>query len=328
MTAGLVLLLGAGSALPARAAERELRLRGWAEIRGSVPLRLHRRPAAWLLVLPGPLGLAGYELARRARRGRRRTPGGRLPLLAVGLLLALPGGGEAGPSPAGPLRQAAGWVEEAERAARRGEPAAALRLYERVEEVLPDSAALQWNLAGLQRRAGRTAEAVHHLRRALRLDPLDRAARRELQELERAAGLTAQVAPEVPLPPDAPFTAFLVLGNLAAAAAVLFRRRNSHGAPAAGALALAVLLALLSLVALGGLIGLRLGEGRLAGVAAAGGSLSRIPEPGALESTPLPAGTTLRLRGGVSGYWLAETGLGLRGWIPRGRVLVDDPGGL
>ena len=363
VTAALVLLLGCGAALPAEGEERELRLRDWEEIRGSVPLRLHRRPAAWLLALPGPLGLAGCELARRAGRGGGRRPAGhwpgsrragfrrfgnRLPLLAAGLLLLLPAGGEAGGAkeqagaPRHPASEpAAGWAEQAREAALRGETAAALRLYGQVETALPDSAALQWNLAALQRRASRpaagrtaqaqapaaqaTAAAVHHLRRAVRLDPLDREARRELRELEREAGLAAQFPPGAALPPDAPFVAFLALANLAAASAALFRRRSARGAPAPGLLALTVLLALLGLVCLAGLAGLRLGEGRPTGVAAAGGSLSRIPEPDARGGAPLPAGTALRLRGGVTGWWLAETGLGVRGWIPRAGVLVDDP---
>ncbi len=321
---------GGAAEAPAGPAEPDpaARLRGWAEIRGSVPLRLHRRPAAWLLLLPGPLLLAGQALLRRG--GGHRPPGPFLPLLAL-LLLATAGSGgrpgaqgEAepdGPSPAGP--PAAGWAAEAERAFEQGDLPAALRLYGQVEQVLPDSAALQRNLAVVYRAAGRPAEAVHRLRRALRLNPLDRPARRELQDLEREAELAAQAPPGVPVPPEWPFIAFLVLANLTAVAALLSRRRGSPGL-----LALALLLAFLSLAAMGAFVGLCAVENRPAGVAAAGAALSQVPEPGAVERTPLPAGTSLRIRGAIRGYWLVETGLGVRGWIAREKVLVDAPRGL
>ncbi len=347
----IALLLGLGAACPPPAAQgggdggaragdggarppvflNGTRLRGWEEIRRGAAVRFDRRPAAWLFLLPGPLLLAGHALLRP--RGRLRRGGRLFGVLLLGLLLLTPAGQRGGlpaqtsADPAAQaaelLEQAARWCAEAESACRRADIPQAIRLYRRVEEILPGSAALQMNLGLLHRSAGRTAEAVHHLRRGLLLDPMDREARRLLREQEQAAGLTGQIPAGAPLPPSAPYLAFLALSNLTAGAALLARLRRTPGA-----LALALLLALLSALALGGFLGLRVVESRPLGVASAGAFLSRIPETGAAERLPLPPGTSLRIRGGIRGWWLVETGPGLRGWIRREQLQVDDPSSL
>jgi hypothetical protein len=234
-------------------------------------------------------------------------------------------------------------VSEAELAYHRQDYAAAEAGYRTAWERLGCHSPLSYNLALSALARDDDAAAIGWLREALRHAPLERRYRALLGQVQRRAGLHTQHRPPPFVPPAAPFYASLLLGGAAIAVAGCHpigrralrrlrprpptRRQRAQRPDAAranpGSARHGPLLAALVMAA-----------GLTAGLAAAAGGdqarpiavvgdteLRKIPRADAAPWIPLPAGTTLEVRGAHRDHLLVRTGYGLDAWVSRRAVL-------
>ena len=290
---------GTGTAVPG---VEVLALKSAEEVLAARSTRLHEQALNLLFLMPGAL------FVLFAVTFRRRSA---LLVFLGAVLLAVPvepSGDEAGTL-----------VREAQEAFEAGRIEEAVDLYTRAATLLPGNPALEHNLGICQAASGRIGEAVVHLRRSLRTRPADPLTRRALQAVQDHAGLEAQLPLPVPLDPEVPFAAVLVLANLSLGAAGFAVRRKR-----VRTVILVILLSIATVIALGFFLGLLYNENRPAGVVVGQDvGLLRIPEHDARASFVLPPGTSLRIRGRAGDYFLVETAFRLRGWVPSEAMLLD-----
>jgi tetratricopeptide (TPR) repeat protein len=284
------------------AANGELALKPWADIRRYPARPLYTRPAALLLFLPGPLFFGVVLLLPRIRRRG-------LPLLMLFLLL----GSRAGPPDPGLV------ARSAEEAFARGDLRRAAELYGGLEAKYPGNPALLYNLAVCRHLLGERGAAIYLLRRGLDREPGDSEIRAALVSLEKQYGLSGQLPLPPPLGAGLPFVLAACLSNLGFAAGAFFYRRRR-----VQLLILLVLLAAFTLVSAGLHLALESRENRVQGVVAAKtAELKMIPRERANNRLRLPEGTSLYVLGEDHGFLLVETGFGFKGWVEKKVLLID-----
>ena len=288
---------------------------------------------SYLLLLPGPLIGGCLAVARKRRRAALAAAAvAAVAAVAVALVPVT------GAAPAAALRAAG----EAERAYLRHDYAAAEAGYRAAWEQLGCHPALSYNLALTALGRGDDAGAVGWLRETLRRAPLDRRYRALLKQVERRAGLHTQHRPPPFAPPAVPFHALLLLAGCVVAVAAhhpagRHALRGRHRRLAARApreegreaprtsslpnrtqplLALLAVAASLAAMVLGTAVAVQARDIIVVGDT----ELRRIPHPDAAPWIPLPAGTTLEVRGQHREHLLVRTGYGLDAWVSREAV--------
>ena len=220
--------------------------------------------------------------------------------------------------------------------------AAAEAGYRAAWEQLGCHPALSYNLALTALGRGDDSGAVGWLRETLRRAPLDRRYRALLKQVERRAGLHTQHRPSPFAPPAVPFHALLLLAGCVVAGAAhhpagrqalrgLHRRlaaraprEEGREAPRTSSLpnrtqpllALLAVAASLAAMVLGTAVAVQARDIIVVGDT----ELRRIPHPDAAPWIPLPAGTTLEVRGQHREHLLVRTGYGLDAWVSREAV--------
>jgi len=259
----------------------------------------YRNPENYLILIPGPLVLFVVYFTRKRK----------FLLASVVLFLAMaqPDVGYSEKFSSGLAAYDRGALDEAERIF--GEILAE-------EEADP---ALYYNLALIKFRNGDLGHAVAGARKALYLSPFHGEDRRLLSYLEEEGNLTYQVAPALSLHPDIFFLGLVVSVNAAGFVGVLVLHRRKGWF-----FILFVLLGAAVLVSLSGLVITSGAPQKRSGVVVAADSqFKRIPLARASDWAPLKPGTSVRVLGEAEGFYLAETGFGMKGWIEKDRVVLD-----
>ena len=283
--------------------EGALRLLDLEEIRRLQPAELFRRP--WMYVIAGvPLLLVPALLILRRRIPRLGALLGGILLLFVSASLPLP----------------EGLLEEGAAAFAAGEYPAAREAYMQALDERPENPGIHYNLALTAARAGRTGEAVFHLRESVRLAPQFDPGWDALNTVERRAGLERQVEPLRFVHPDVLLIALIVLIYLAAVLLLLLLRTRR------GTVAILFALALGGILLVGGAFGYSLyTRGKnVAVVSVTQAPLSRIPDEGAQTWLSLPAGSAVTPVARYRDFVLVRTGYGVEGWTRVPDLIVRD----
>lgn len=269
----------------------------WAGVQAVRPWGIARSPWALLLFLPGPLFLAATFFF--GSRGR-----GLLVLLAGLLLLSA---AEAPPP----------GFEQAERA----EGAEAADRWGAITEASPDEPGLWYNKALACRDAGRTAEAVHAFRMALRTGFQGDLAARGLALLEEKELLTDQFLPWSGWPTNLLFLMLCLGVNLA----FLFwgLQRISGASIWLIPLSMAVLASAAAGVFVLGAEAARYEADAVVGLA--DGPIRKVPGDLAETWMTLKAGTIVRVQGASERWVLVQTGYGLEGWVEASDLMPLGP---
>ncbi len=216
-------------------------------------------------------------------------------------------------------------LEAGARAFENGDYPAARGHFMNAVEERPENAGIHYNLAIAGARAGRTGEAVFHLRESVRLAPQFHRGWDALRTVERRAGLERQVEPMRFPHPDY-FAVTLVALVYAAAALTVILWRTRRGVATIG---LALTLGIMVLI--GGAFGYSLyTRGRnVAVISATQAPIIKIPDDRAQPWLSLPAGTAVTPVARYQDYVLIRTGYGVEGWtrVPDiiARTLPEGP---
>jgi hypothetical protein len=266
----------------------------WAGVLATRPWGVTHGWAAFLLFLPGPLFLLGTFLFRGHNRGL-------LVLLTLGLVLV-----SAGDSPPEGF---------AEAAAAQGSDAA--DRWGALTKAHPEEPGLWYNKALACRDAGRTAEAVHAFRMALRTGFQGDRAARGLLSLEEKELLTDQFLPWTGWPTNLLFLALCIVLNLAF---VFWGAQRLSGSSAwLPPLAVAILVAAALGVFVVGAETARHEPDAVVGLA--DGPIRKVPGDLAETWMTLKAGTVVKVQGASERWVLVQTGYGLEGWVEASGLL-------
>jgi tetratricopeptide (TPR) repeat protein len=266
---------------------------------------LHSKPLYYLLFLPGPAGFA-FLFVMKKKSGRRIIA---LILILTGSLALL---GQKRPLP---MRQVRSGIE----ALVAGRYAGALESFRDAEAKGGENYALSYNSALCHFGLHEWAQAIHCIRKAIRLEPQNLLLRDTLTRMEENLGLTSQVPPGIRLHPSLLFTLLLLLFNASSVAFGIFYwfKRGTL-------LILSVLLLLTVLGSLGTLLYSLVEAAKPFAVVAGGqANMKRIPLDEAQVWIQLKEGTSLLVEGSAQGFLLVKTGLGLEGWIRADSLLLD-----
>ena len=276
-----------------------------ASVRRSFYHSYYTDPTAYLWLLPGPLLLGLFLLLRRPPGGRSAAGAG----IALMLLLAA--------STTADDRLDAGIS-----AYRSHDYKKALTELLSQRSSYPDNAALSYDIALAEYRNGQYGLAIHDLRRAIYLAPLDRSYRSALEWMTSQISVDEQVPPAYPIHPDLYLIALILFLNSGSLLGIVALRRRS-GAFAIPAFLCAALV-LISAVGLAYTAAKRAQPSAV--VVSAGTEMTKIPLDSASKWIELPEGMAVSVRDSVPGYYLVRTALDVSGWVKRKDLLLDAGG--
>lgn len=271
------------------------------EIKSLQSSDLYRRPWFYLIALPPVLAIPVLAILRRRVPRLAALLGGSVLFLVAATL----------PVPVDMLEAGAAAFEDGDY------PAARSRFMEAMEER-PENAGIHYNLALADARAGRTGEAVFHLRESVRLAPHFHRGWEVLQTVEQRAGLERQVEPMRFPHPDYFAVILIALVYVAAVFTVLLWRTRR------GVMAIVLSLTLGIMVLIGGAFAYSLyTRGRnVAVVSVTQAPITKIPDDQAQPWLSLPAGTAVMPVARYRSYVLIRTGYGVEGWTRDSDVIA------
>ena len=274
-------------------ASASLELLSIEELQGLQPADLFRRPWLYLIALPPILALVVIAVLRR-RVSRFAALFGAAVVLLLGATIELP----------------VGVLEDGMAAFQEGNFPEARNAFMAAVEERPENPGVHYNLAIASARAGRTGEAVYHLRESVRLAPQFATGWQALRAVERRAGLERQVEPFRFPHPDYFAVAVLVLVYAAAGLQVLMWRTRR------GIVAILLALTVGVLVLTGGALGYSLytRSRNVAVISVTQAPLTKIPDAQAQTWLSLPAGTAVTPVARYQDFVLIRTGYGVEGW--------------
>jgi hypothetical protein len=278
------------------------------EIRRMQPPDLFSRLWLYLIALPPVFAIIVLAILRRRVPKLAALLGGSVLLFLAAAL----------PVPVELLETGAAAFETGDYPAARGQ-------FMNAVEERPENPGIHYNLAIAGARAGRTGEAVFHLRESVRLAPQFHRGWDALRTVERRAGLERQVEPmRFPHPDYFAVTLVALVYAAAALTVVLWRTRR-------GIATIVLALSLGIMVLVGGAFGYSLyTRGRnVAVISVTQAPITKIPDDRAQPWLSLPAGTAVTPVARYQDYVLIRTGYGVEGWtrVPDiiARTLPEGP---
>ena len=266
----------------------------WPSVQAVRPWGVARGWASFLLFLPGPLFLVFTFVFR----GRGR---GLLVLAVLGIFLVSAGDG----------------VPDGFIAASHAQGSRAADLWTALVKAHPDEPGLWYNKALACRDVGRTAEAVHGFRMALRTGFQSDLAARGLLSLEEKELLTDQFVPWTGWPTNLLFLALCLSVNLAF---VFWAFQRLTGFSAwLPPLAVAILVSAALGVLAAGSETARYEPDAVVGLS--DGPIRKVPGDLAETWMTLKAGTVVKVQGASERWVLVQTGYGLEGWVEASGLL-------
>jgi tetratricopeptide (TPR) repeat protein len=289
-------------------ASASLELLSIEELQRLQPADLFRRLWLYLIAIPPILALVVIAvLRRRVSRFAALFGGAVLLFLAAGVEIPV------------------GVLEDGIAAYQQGDFPEARSDFMTAVEERPENPGIHYNLAIASARAGRTGEAVYHLRESVRRAPQFATGWEALRAVERRAGLERQVEPFRFPHPDYFAVAVVVLVYATAGLQVLMWRTRR------GIVAILLALFLGVLVLTGGALGYSLytRSRNVAVISVTQAPLTKIPDAQAQTWLSLPAGTAVTPVARYRNFVLIRTGYGVEGWtrVPDiiARTLPEGP---
>ncbi|MFP4363123.1 MAG: tetratricopeptide repeat protein [Spirochaetia bacterium] len=260
--------------------------------------RLYESPIMLLLLLPGPLLLLGIVIYRRIRFGK---------IFAVSFLFLI---ASASPISVDQISDIQSEILDNPEA---------LSEYRLLLEEYPDYSGIWYNLSIAEFTQEEYGQAVHHLRSAISLSPMNMEYRRALTQMEEIIGLNEQVPPQAAVNPDIFFIALLVFVNLSALFTVIILHKTKGW--------IIILLVLSLLICIGSATGLfytlSIQSVEYAVIASDDCILKKIPVEIAGDWHRLQEGTAVRVIAETPSYHLIRTSYGIEGWTETGNLLFE-----
>jgi hypothetical protein len=263
------------------------------EMQQLQPANLFRRPWLYVIALPPILALIVIGTLRR-RVSRFAALFGGASLLFLAATTPIP----------------VSLLEEGITAFRDGDYPQARGAFMAAAAERPENPGIHYNLALASARAGRTGEAVYHLRESVRRAPQFATGWQALRAVERRAGLERQVEPLRFPHPDYFVLAIIALVYVAAGLQVLMWRTKR------GLVAILLALSLGAIVLTGGAVGYSLytRSRNVAVISVTQAPVTKIPDVRAQPWLSLPAGTAVTPVARYEDFVLIRTGYGVEGW--------------
>lgn len=273
----------------------------WEGVQGVRPWGVVQAPWSWLLFLPGVafLAMTFFLPGKGPRRGL---------VVLLSLSVVLVSASEGAPEGFAEASAAQGWQ--------------AAELWADLTARHPGEPGLWYNKALACQDAGRTAEAVHAYRMALRTGFQGDQAARGLEALEQKELLNDQLVPWTGLAPNWLFLGLCLSVNLVF---VFWGLQRLTGRPIwLLPLSAVFLSAVVAATFLGAAEASRLESDAVVGLA--DGPIRKVPGDLAETWMTLKAGTVVRIQGHSDRWALVQTGYGLEGWVEQsGLLLVAEP---
>jgi len=278
--------------------------------------KMYRIAWVYLFFLPGPFLIIIFLVLDKIKKRKRKW---KIPVLIVVSLLLLngtlinrhlkTGSSEAGESEA---------IEKALKYYDNADYENALNIFLKIADKTNNPAVI-FNIAACYNGLDDYIEAIHYLRKMLKLDPASRTAIKYLVELERKEGLVNQIPASIRFNPDYFFILEVLIFNLFCLFLVLYiRRRNIR------IVLFLIVLSIVFFISAGYLIySINYINKKTGVIAVDQGELKKIPESIANAWVTLKGGTAVEVLESAGRYSLIRTGDGLLGWILRGSILPD-----
>jgi tetratricopeptide (TPR) repeat protein len=183
----------------------------------------------------------------------------------------------------------------------------------------PEKPDLAFALALSEYRLGNIDDAMHHVRCAIRLDPMSPRYRDFLQWVNDKQELEKPVYPGVSIHPDLFFYGMVIFlsAGFIAAAIYLMKRKGIY-------IVFFLLGLLLSAGACGGLVTTAVKYNRATAIVyGEPADVRKIPNDTAESWLELPSGYSLRILDHTGDFYLIQTAYGLSGWVEKSALLTD-----
>ncbi|MBN2441491.1 MAG: hypothetical protein JXJ04_09090 [Spirochaetales bacterium] len=195
----------------------------------------------------------------------------------------------------------------------------ALNKFKQAEDIHGPLAGLCYNNALCYYHLDKKGYAIFELYRAIKKAPMDRRFTHSLYLIEKEEDLTSQINSAPFIHPNIPFICMIILFNLTSIAlGLVFRYKKGI---------IVIIFVLLSIGTIGVttsfiLTQLQIQE-KICVVTSREGMLKQIPLPSSRTWVLLKEGTSIKVLGNAKGYYLVQTGRGLKGWIREADVKVE-----
>ena len=170
-------------------------------------------------------------------------------------------------------------------------------------------------------RSGDLTSSLHQLRTAVYLDPVNNTYRRTLDWIEKEHGYINSVTPSVKLHPDIFYYILTASVNLF----FIFIVVRKKGLGSLGSVG-TILFGFIIIFSGSMIFYSDSSRSKLTGICLTGSSIKKIPRESAAVWMPVNEGTAVKIIEETEGYFLIETGLGVKGWIDEDSVSEDRSG--
>ncbi len=194
-----------------------------------------------------------------------------------------------------------------------------LEIYKTVSKDMPECAAVFYNIGIVSYHLGNYGEAVHAVRRAVYLNPLNQLYRDFLKWIESELKLERQIPPVFRIHPDIFFFLLIILVNIGSLAAIyqLYKPKGIY-------VILLILFFSCSVISCGGLIYTHVKRTEKAGVIITDDvSIKNIPKETSSSVLNLQEGTALYVLESADRWVFVENGYGIKGWIRKDSIILD-----
>ncbi|MDC7127061.1 MAG: hypothetical protein PQJ46_15955 [Spirochaetales bacterium] len=183
------------------------------------------------------------------------------------------------------------------------------------------TAVQSYNLAVDKYIEGDVPSAIHYLRSAVYLNPMNDFYREVLENVEQDHGFLNSIQPSIWFHPDLFFFILVLVVNLAFIAGV-FRFLRSSG----GSSSLIILFSFLAVFSIVMIVYTNSSRSNETGIVYGSEvNIKKIPKDSAEFWMNLKSGTAVKLLYESDNYYLVETGLGVKGWVENNDIIRDNP---
>lgn len=265
--------------------------------------RLHNNPLAYLFFLPGIIFLVIILICVKKKIIK-------LPLLIVCLLLCSASTiSDKITDKTGLVRLISGGLTEYNNS----NYDKALEYFIAASSTIPRSSGIHYNIALTYYKAGKTGQAVFHLKKAIHINSADIVLQKCLSSLEGELGLNHQVKSNPFIHDDIPFILLIIFFNLSLTGlglVLIFKK---------GGIVILFVLLVVSLSVISGFLATNYLHANqpIAVVADESILVKKIPLDTAQDWIEIQNGTIVKFLGEANNYILIQTGQGIKGWIKK-----------